>query len=142
MITALATGLRALATADTGTGGLFNSSSPLLTGFYTEEAPQNAVPPYAVMSSTGTLRENVFDNTRRVEDVGFQIGVTSKRSDVDPDNHSTIVERMHTVFDRVAPTVTGWTASQCIPEGRPVEAEVDGNTIYTVLEYSILLDKN
>ena len=38
------------AVADTGTGGLFNVSAPLITGWYSEQGPAGAVMPYVVVT--------------------------------------------------------------------------------------------
>lgn len=45
------------AISDTGTGGLFNASAPLITGWYTEQGKAGAVEPYVVvtLADDGTL---------------------------------------------------------------------------------------
>lgn len=42
--------IRTRATSDTGTGGLFNTTTPLITGWYTRLAPANSALPYVVVN--------------------------------------------------------------------------------------------
>jgi hypothetical protein len=42
--------VRSRATGDTGTGGLFNATTPLLTGWYTRLAPAQVSLPYVVVN--------------------------------------------------------------------------------------------
>lgn len=53
------------AKADTGSGGLYAASNPLITGWYTEQGPENATYPYVVVSVADDGESDTFGKSGR-----------------------------------------------------------------------------
>ncbi len=76
-LAALGTSIKARAVADTGSGGLFNSGTPLVTGIYNTNAPDDATFPYLVYSVAAMGPNDTF--TGEVDEIMFRITVYDMR---------------------------------------------------------------
>lgn len=65
------TDVRARLLADTGTGGLFNVSTPLVAGLWLVNAPDSQAMPFLVMSSQALRNDDTFTSRHHV--VEFQV---------------------------------------------------------------------
>jgi hypothetical protein len=139
---ALATGIRALVTADTGVGGLWEDGGAVSIedALFTDEAPENQSPPFAVISSTGAVETDAFARTCRIQEHGFQVDVfTDKR--LGTTIHDAYVDRFVTVLRRVAPTVTGWnTGHSFLNSQQP--SFIEDNLRRSILDFTAFLSKN
>jgi len=110
MWSALYTGLAALVTADTGSGGLFETSGAnKVVGTYQTQAPQGTSLPYIVITRVSDNTISTFANDKaRTVVVQFDVWTAMDAGTADGDD---IIERARTVFSRVAPTVSGFTCS-------------------------------
>lgn len=63
--------IRDRAVADTGSGGLFNATTPLVSGFYNTFAPTSATHPYCVYVTASATPDNGFN--KDVVRVNFRI---------------------------------------------------------------------
>ena len=139
-IAPLLTAIKARADGDTGAGGLF-AASPLLTGWYSLLAPQEgSTLPYVVVFPVSHRRDNVFSTTAGwSDDIALQFSAyTDGAGDLTTDQ--TIVDRIITRFDRWAPTVSGYTASQLIHDGSQIVQD-DNNIRHHVFEFRCVLSK-
>lgn len=139
--TAVVAGIRALMTADTGSGGLFAPGSELLNAVWTSIGEQNADPPYAVLTMVSGAEVNCFSTSPKAIEYTFQVDVFTDRDQQTGDPlavHSAVVDRIETVLRRATPVVSGYsTVSQLVPEGRPIECETDEEVIRSALQYSL-----
>lgn len=134
---ALATGIRSLIIADTGSGGLVNSTTPLITACYTLQAPElGATLPYMVIVPVSEVEEKVFATSPRVQRFLVQLSVFTPSS-ANVTTGQAIVDRLRTVLDRIAPTVSGFTASQLMRVAGQVFIEED--TIHHTEDYEVAL---
>lgn len=135
----LAAAIRTLALADTGSGGLFNVTSPLLNAWYTNEGEDQAALPYAIASMVSIPEEYAFVTTVEIMEPVFQIGVyTEKR--LGEVVHQTIISRIRTVFRRVAPTISGYTTSQILIDGLDFHQNTD-QALYSAITCRLLVSK-
>lgn len=137
---AVATGLYNLAIADTGTGGLFNVSSPLITGWYTGEALQNAEWPYVCCTLSADSENDVFAPAPQAIETFFQFGVYSN-AELGQTVNDAIQARIRTVFRRVAPTVAGYTAFPIMFDGMVFNQRVD-RVIYSAVQASVFVSSS
>lgn len=135
---ALATGISTIALADTGSGGLLHSTTPLVTGFYMNFAPQTQEVPYAVCLMASETETKVYATSPRANEYLIQFSVwTDVAVGLLPGQ--AIVDRIRTLFDRVAPTVSGFTCSQMMRTGGDVS--VDDEYIHHVEQYAVVTSK-
>lgn len=105
---ALATGIVALIEADTGSGGLFEvGGANKITGIYNTVAPQTQTQPYIVFTNVSAPEIKSFDTDAVEYTVQFDIYAPWR---TDGKTVTAIADRLRTVIDRVAPSLTGWTA--------------------------------
>ncbi len=108
---ALAVGIDTAIDADTGSGGLRNASSPLITAGYNVEAAQGATYPYLVFfPSTQQELDSYSTGDNVLIDLDFSIFVAPTAG---PTALATIANRLRTVFHRQTVTAlagSGWTA--------------------------------
>jgi hypothetical protein len=130
---ALATGIYNIATADTGTGGLLNSSTPLITGFYTNWAGQGIVMPYVTLELVSEVETKVFATAPRSLEFIVQFSIWTPFENGTATGQG-IADRLRTLYDRIAPTVSGFTASQMMRLGGSVA--VEDEFVHHVEEYS------
>lgn len=140
MFAEIAAAMSTAALADTGTGGLFNASAPLLRGWHTMQAPQqNFTLPYAVVFHVSDADEKVFQTTTWATVYLIQISVwTDKANGLIPGGAAT--SRIRTVFDRWAPTITGYTPSQFMRQSGNILTE--DRAYHHIEEYRITLAKS
>lgn len=127
------------AVADTGTGGLFNATTPLITGWFTNEASQDQGFPYVVCTLVSEVENDAFATAVEAVEVVFQFGVYSD-ADRGPTAHAAVTDRIRTLFRRVAPTISGYTTSQVMLQGSPFH-QVTDRALYSVHEARVLLSK-
>ena len=111
----LAVGIRALAVADSGAGGLFQvGGANLVSGFWHALAPDKAAFPYIVFTPISSVETKGFDQD--ATNFRVQLDVYGDALDgADPDGKvARIADRVRTVFDRVTPTLTGGWASDAM----------------------------
>jgi len=136
----VAASLQTLANADTGAGGLFYPSAPLILGFFTDEGYLAQPMPFVVASCVSITSIEVFTASQRTWEINFQLGVwTEKR--LGEVNHQAIVSRLATVFNRQPLTSSGYVCSQLIPTGSPVW-ETQADALYSVHQYNGLFATN
>lgn len=113
--------IRTRLTGDTGTGGLFASGSPLLSGVFLTRAPEKQAFPFAVITLVDATADDAFRT--KTDTVVFQVSVYVDLNSTSPlQRMSDILERIdgnwETVaygtqptygLDRWRPTVTGWS---------------------------------
>jgi hypothetical protein len=110
MTPAVWTAVHALFSADTGSGGLANASSPIVTGMFIERAPVNQATPYIVFGVRSDTEADTKGKDQAVVRVAFNIYTTGTSG---PTAQSAIVARLRTVFHRVQPTsISGFTFSK------------------------------
>ena len=109
-LTNVMTAIRSRLTTDTGTGGLFNAASPLLSQVYSVRA--GTVSPtanYIVLNPTTVVQTDDFTND--VVDMSISASVYMGNFDGQGDTFSTIVDRVFARLHRWTPTLTTWTAA-------------------------------
>lgn len=138
---AVATGIRALLTADTGSGGLFNSGSELINAVYVDEAAENADVPFLVLTHIAPSEEfPMFNDSSEAIEYEFQAGVYTNK-DVGLATHGAIQSRVRTVLRRQTPTVSGgWRVSK-IESGGEVDHQTIDDFRSTADSYSIFISK-
>jgi hypothetical protein len=113
-LAALWLAVRARALGDTGTGGLFNATTPLVTGIYLNSVPPNPDTAYPYIRFDATLpqgghgfRIDLFQPQLRFHIFALEQGGGHSRC-------SLILERLYARFHRHALTMAtgGWTATQ------------------------------
>lgn len=136
----LITPIRARIIADTGSGGLFNASAPLLTACYAMQAPQlESVLPYMVIIPVSASEIKAFaPTTGYAEEYLFQFDIYTARSG-GVTAGGTVAKRLRVVIDRWAPTVSTWAPSELLREGGQVFVEEEN--YHTIEEYRCLLAK-
>lgn len=136
----LLTAIKVRADGDTGSGGLFNASTPLITGWYSRLAPQEGTTlPYVVVYDLSSVRENVFETTKWSDEVLLQFTIFfdgSSDSTVD----QTVIDAVLTRFSRWAPTITSHSANQLIFRGENT-LTLDNNIRQTALDFSCSIAK-
>ena len=136
----LATGIRTLVNADTGTGGLRHVTTPLITAFYTNFAPQGATIPYAVLIKVSEAEEKAFASSPRSVMFGVQLSIWTDRDDGMLAGQA-IADRFQVVLDRIAPSVSGgWTASQLL-RGDSVGPLDEDESLHLVESYDVHMSK-
>lgn len=131
---ALSEGIVDLFDADTGTGGFAHATTPLVTGYFNTYAPNETAFPFVVFSHVSGVDESGFDNDVASVRVQFS-AFTDRRGGLS--SMKTIGERLRTVFRRVAPTVSGWTASP--GEFYEVGMYDEGETFHSIHECEYVL---
>lgn len=107
---ALGAGIDALIDADTGAGGLKEpAGANLVFGAFNTEASQDAVTPYIVYLNVSGAELKAFakDAVRYI--VQFDVYANARAESL---KLTAIADRLRVVIDRVAPTLTGWTADK------------------------------
>lgn len=106
---ALASAVRTIAVADTGAGGLFETGSPLVTGFFSVQAPQGHPYPYIVMQQVADPVSDTF--ATEGADILFEFVVYAARFDSDDIAVDAIAERLKTLYRDQIVAVTGWSTA-------------------------------
>lgn len=139
------------AVADTGTGGLFNVGTPLITGFYNTRAPAAATYPYAVYQVEASEKALAFRTNGWTRHVAMHV-YTQVVSDgtLGLNRGALIMERLEGDWDaqtlgtgptygfnRFKPTLTnsGWTAD--IFELQDSREEHDENVYHWIMQFTI-----
>lgn len=139
----LLTAIRTRATGDTGAGGLFLSGSELITGWYLNPGPQQdggALPyPYVVVTPVSSVRINHFDPAVVANEMAMQFSVWQEYTGTVAAGQA-IVDRIIARFDRWAPTVAGWTASQLICDSADI-IQRDDYAQQRIVEFRCTLSK-
>lgn len=134
---ALATGIYNIAASDTGSGGLLYSTSPLVSGFFVNMAPQGQAFPYVVCVLVSDTESKVYSTSSRAIEYGVQFSVWTDVADGLLPGQA-IVNRLRTLYDRVSPTVSGFTASQFLRTGGAPPEPTD-EYFHFIEEYQALL---
>lgn len=137
---------------DTGTGGLFNSGSPLLTAFYYAAIPTSGTMPYAVLSFASDTENDAF--AKDIRQIVFRINVFVPRihaTITDPTNRgSQILARIYGDtsagsaptygLHRWQPSLSGsWSAAH-VQQAQAFDEHTD-DTYSWVLEYKLTISK-
>jgi hypothetical protein len=106
--------IEARVTGDTGAGGLLETATPMLSGFYNTQANRAATGNYAVYSVASAVSEDAFSID--LVPVVLRVAVYVPKKPADSSDPmlklSNIVSRLHTRFHRWTPTLSGsWTAT-------------------------------
>lgn len=128
-----------MALADTGSGGLFNTTTPLLNAWYTNSGEDQAALPYVIQTVVSIPEDYAFVTTVEIMEPVFQFGVyTEKRfGEV---VHQTIVTRIRAVFRRVAPTISGYTTSQILIDSLDFHQDTD-QALYSAITCRLTVSK-
>ena len=122
----LADKIRDRAAADTGSGGLFETLSPLISAFYYAAIPNAAVMPYCVFMVSADQDQSMF--TQNMSMVQFRVVTFVQRTTLTTGTQdpvltgSKILKRVYGDsasgsltpsygFHRFSPTLTDWTAT-------------------------------
>lgn len=137
---ALAVGISTAIDADTGTGGLLNAGTPLITGGWNIEAPQEAVYPYIVFSPTLDEEFDSYtsgDNIRIEFDVAIYANKSGGTAAV-----ATIANRVRTLLHRQAVTPgSGFTLAGRLRRTGGTGPIVDDQVVWQVEVYEAVLVK-
>lgn len=83
--------LRNRAVSDTGSGGLFNATTPLITAWNWNAVPEDTAFPYVVQSVAGYVAEDAF--ALDVEQVRIRFSIWHEReSQTDSDPYNTVIQ--------------------------------------------------
>lgn len=136
----LITPIRSRIITDTGSGGLFNTTTPLLTACYSFQGPQiEAVLPYLVIIPVSASEIKSFaPTTGYAEEYLFQFSIFTARTG-GATAGGTIAKRLRTRIDRWAPVVSSWAPSEMLREGGQMFVEEEN--YHTIEEYRCLLAK-
>lgn len=88
--------LNTRATSDTGTGGLFAVSNPLITGWFSEQGPQAATYPYVVVNISDDGETDTFGSSGR--ELAFNVNIYVSR---DAATSINALERANAIAARV-----------------------------------------
>lgn len=129
------------AIADTGSGGLFNATGDQkINAWFSNEATLNQSLPYAVASNVSTIYSDVFPTANQTIEVNFDVTVYHDKKVSSSDaKHEAACARIVTLFRRWQPTISGYTVSQVLLDGKPVEAQPSGEVLQTVLSFRVYL---
>ena len=123
--------------SDTGTGGLYNPSSPLLLAVYPWGLSGESPPrPYATIQHVGTTNDEVFDANATAMTVSFQVDIWADRDDGYTDHVaaqsrvSTMLRRWNGMADATAEGVT-WKASAVFVTGIINDMGVESTSLRT-----------
>lgn len=134
----LSVGILSAINADTGSGGLHNSGSPLITAAYNTMAPETPTLPYVVFSMVSEVESKDYGTARAIEYLlQFDIYVDKNAATT---SLYAIADRLRTVLDRVAVTAGGstWTARQMRRTGG-LSLDFDDQVLRKVEEYRVTL---
>lgn len=135
---ALAPSLKALVDADTGAGGLNETSgSNKVTATYYMEAPVTATMPFLILSPIDMPEDKSFANDIYTASIQVSAWVNKYEQ---AQTGANIQNQVRTVFDRVAPSPTGWTATKCIVTNQRVF--VEDEAFQYVTEFDVTLQKD
>lgn len=138
---ALAIGLNSKMDADTGTGGLANSGSPIVNGYWNLLAPQETETPYIVMSPTLSEEFDSFTAGDQVR-VEFDVAIFGPL-DEGTATVATIAARVRTVLHRQAITPgTGWTMAGALRRLGSTGPIVDDQVVQQVEFYEAVMVKS
>lgn len=127
-VAAVAKAIRTRALADTGAGGLFQTGTPLITGWFWSWAPPAQAFPYVVANFINTSEDDTFDRDEYVARIQFSIYLGRESAE---STAITIANRIRTRFHRwLMGNVDGWIAGQM--------ARRDGNENHTEEAYNFV----
>lgn len=127
----LADWLQDTAEADIGAGGLFNTTTPLIRGWFLDGENENASFPYVTTALVSEVENDVLDAGPRAVEIEFQFGVYTDAI-AGQQAHEAITDRIYTLFRRVAPSVSGFTCSQILILGVAF-TQITDRARYTVI---------
>ncbi len=130
--------IRARAVADTGAGGLFNVSDPLLTAFNAwRVAPKSAIP-YGWFEIIAASEDDTIPVNEYVATVRFHVVTSAVEGFADP---GAVLDRYYALFHRWEPTLTaGWTAGIMVRVGFGSRPE-DVNEYHFIDDYTLRVSK-
>lgn len=140
--------LRNRAIADTGTGGLFNTTTPLIYAWNWNAVPEGTQYPYVVQSVASLTSQNAFQ--KDVVACTVRFGIWHERSsNIDPTPYTTVSNIEARIygnwsssspgtaptygFHRFSPSFSGWTGTAM--EYVTTFDESDGDLIHIIQEY-------
>lgn len=127
-VAAVSKAIRTRALADTGAGGLFQTGSPMLTGWFWDWAPPAQAFPYVVMTFVDTTEDDTFERDEYAARVQLAVYL-GRESTIE--TAVTIVERIRTRFHRWNPaSLDGWVGG--------IMARKNGNTNHTEEAYNFV----
>ena len=134
----LAPSLKTLVDADTGSGGLKESAGAnAVTATYFMEAPVTATMPFLILSPIDMPEGKSFAND--IYTASIQVSAWVDKY-TEGQTGANIQNRVRTVFDRVAPSPTGWTATKCVVTNQRVF--VESEALQYVTEIDVTLQKD
>lgn len=139
----LANALIVMAEADTGAGGLYNASAPLVTGVFTLVAPEGQLSPYVVIEPISEDEEKVFATANYGVEflIQFSIYAEKQYSGQSLAIVSLISDRIRAVYDRQSPSVSGWTSSQLLRLGSSPPPQIVDGAVYQADQYQAYIAK-
>lgn len=137
--TGLGKAIRDVMVADTGVGGMYETSGAAKVEVYLNRPPEQAALDYVLILPTGNTREHVFDRTDMTWEVGFQVDIYTPVT-AGMVKHELVRERVRTLLDRVALTVSGWVVNQAFLDSeQPVQVEAEA--LRTTLDFRVVMGK-
>lgn len=107
---ALSTAIRTAALADVGTGGLFQTGTPMVTGLFSVKAPQNQPYPYIVLQQVSEPQSDTFNTEGG--DITFEFAIYGREYTATVATVDTITERLKVLFRKKTLTLTGgWSTA-------------------------------
>lgn len=138
--TGLGKAVRDALVADTGSGGLWETSGAAKVGaVYVDRAPEQAALDYLLVTPTGNTREHVFAASDETWEVGFQVDLYTPAVN-GLEKHELIGERVRTLLDRVALTVSGWTVSQAFLDSEQ-PSQVESESFRTAFDFRVVMGR-
>ena len=134
----ISVGILSAINADTGSGGLRNVASPLITAAYNTMGPETPTLPYVVFSMVSEREDKDYGAARAIDYlIQFDIYVDKNAATT---SLYAIADRLRTVLDRVVVTAGGatWTARQMRRVGG-LPIEFDDQILRKVEEYRVVL---
>lgn len=129
--------VRARAVADTGSGGLFNVASPLVTAFNAWRVEPEASMPYGWFEIVSAVQDDTIPVDEYVATVRMHLTCDVNAGFSNPD---AILDRYFALFHRWTPTLTGgWTAGTM--ERRSFGMVAEDNEYHFWDDYQIRISK-
>ena len=132
----LAARIRAVMLLDTGAGGLFNASNPIITGHFTVAAPQDQETPYSVLIPVSMVDDGTFSSDGMALRVQFSMFHSAHEGSA---VGGLYLARLRALFHKTTLTsTTGYTTTSGKRETeRQVQEDLD--FLHSLAEYTFLM---
>lgn len=135
----IAEAVRTRLATDTGAGGLFNSTSPLVNATYFVQAAQESAPPYLVMVPVSETDLHAFNASARARQHLLQVSIFTDQFD-GAANSDAIAERLHVMLHRWTPTITGYVVSEILHNGCQGPF-IDQDSMHRIEEFAVFISQ-